>query len=79
MDKLGITIKSKKIKKLVNINLLISFIISISGIITLYIHNTYFISFYLLDASIIIFRTGLLYGIFSIIFGIFFANYLNFE
>lgn len=77
MNNLGISIKSKKVKKLVNINLLISFFISIIGIISLLIYNTYFISIYLFDASIIIFRTGILYGTSTIMFGIFFENYLN--
>ena len=77
MYNLNIRIKSKKIKRLVNINLLISFIICILGITALWIYNTYYISIYLFESSIIIFRTGLLLGIFSIIYGIFFENYLD--
>lgn len=77
MNNLNIKIKNKKIKRLVNINLLISFIICFLGIITLWIYNTYYISVYLFESSIIIFRTGLLLGIFAIIYGIFFENYLD--
>ena len=77
MNNLNISIKSKKVKKLVNINLLISFIISAFGLILLWIYNTYYISRYLFGASIIVFRMGLLMGVFSIIYGIFFENYLN--
>ena len=75
----NLILKNKKVKKLVNIHLLISFIISSIGSIGRWIFNTYFISFYLLDASIIIFRTGLMLGVFSIIYGIFFEKYLNCE
>ncbi len=77
MDNLKITIKSKKIKRLVGINLLISFIICLLAIIMLWTYNTYYASIYLLESSIIIFRTGLFVGTFAIICGIFFENYLN--
>ena len=73
----NLILKNKKVKKLVNIHLLISFIISSIGTIMLWIFNTYFISIYLLEASIIVFRTGLLLGVFSIIYGIFFEKYLK--
>ena len=75
----NLILKNKKVKKLVNIHLLISFIISCIGTITLWIFNTYFVSIYLLKISIIIFRTGLLMGVFSIIYGIFFEKYLKCE
>ena len=58
MDSFNIKIKSKKIKKLVSISLLISFFICLIGIFTLWTYNTYYISMYLFEASIIIFRTG---------------------
>ncbi len=77
MDNFNISIKNKKTKRLVNINLLISFIISGIGLLLLSIHHTYYISIYLYEASIIIFRTGLLAGVFSVICGIFFENYLK--
>lgn len=76
MNNLNISIKNKKIKRLVNINLLISFIVSLLGIITLYIYNTYFINMYLFDIGIVIFRTGLFIGTSSIMYAIFFENYL---
>lgn len=76
MDNLKLSIKNKKTKKLVDITLLISFLVSFAGIILLWIYNTYFVSIYLLDISIIIFRTGLFIGVFAIIYGIFFENYL---
>ena len=75
----NLILKNKKVKKLVNIHLLISFIISCIGTITLWIFNTYFVSIYLLKISIIIFRTGLLMGVFSIMYGIFFEKYLKCE
>lgn len=77
MYNLNLKIKNKKIKRLVNINLLISFIICIVGISILWIYNTYYISFYLLQSSMVIFRTGLFVGVFAIIYGIFFENYLD--
>lgn len=73
----NLILKNKKVKKLVNIHLLISFIISNIGTVMLWIFNTYFISIHLLEASIIVFRTGLMTGIFSIIYGIFFEKYLK--
>jgi len=72
-----IILKNPKVIKLVKIHLLISFITCLSGLITLWIFYKYFISILLLDISIIIFRNGLLIGIFSIICGIFFEKYLN--
>ena len=59
-------IKDKKVLKLLDIFNLISNIICIIGIIIMYIHYKYFISFDLFDAAIIIFRTGLLSNVFSI-------------
>ena len=75
----NLILKNKKVKKLVNIHLLISFIISCIGTFILWIFNTYFISIYLLETSIIIFRTGLIMAVFSIIYGIFFEKYLKCE
>ena len=69
--------ENKKTKHLVNINLIISSIICISSIIVLLIYNKYYISAYLFDIAIVLFRTGLFVATFSIIFGIFFDNYLN--
>lgn len=75
----SLILKNHKVKKLVNIHLLISFIISNLGTVILWIFNTYFISIYLLEISIIVFRTGILMGCFSIIYGIFFEKYLKCE
>ena len=75
----NLILKNKKVKKLVNIHLLISFIISSAGIVMLWIFNTYPISIYLLKSSIIVFRTGMLMGVFSIMYGIFFEKYLKCE
>lgn len=77
MNSLHISLKNQKTIHLVNINLIISSIICIISIILLLIYNKYYISAYLFDISIIIFRTGLFIANFSIIFGIFFDNYLN--
>lgn len=79
MNNLNIDIKGKKTKKLVNINLFISFIVALLGLLLLSFHYTYYISIYLYKSSLIIFRTGLLIGVFSIICGIFFEKYLNCE
>lgn len=79
MDNYNISIKSKKVKRLVNINLQISFFVCLIGIIMLWIRGTYYISIYLLDASVVVFRTGLLIGVASIIYGIFFEKYLKCE
>ncbi len=73
----NLVLKNKKVKKLVNIHLLISFIISNIGTIMLWIFNTYFVSIYLFRASIIIFRTGILMGTFTIMYGLFFEKYLK--
>ncbi len=70
-------LKNKKVKKLVNIHLIISYIVSSIGLLLIWIFNTYFISFYLFDAGIIIFQGGLLIGVFSIIYGLFFEKYLK--
>ena len=72
-------LKNKKVKKLVNIHLLIGLFISILGIILLWLFNTYYISIYLFKSSIVIFRTGLFIAVFSVIYGIFFEKYLNCE
>lgn len=77
MNNLKIDIKNKKSQRLVNINLLISFIVSLLGILTLYVYNTYYISLYLFDIGIIIFRTGLFIGTSSIMYAIFFEKYLE--
>ena len=77
MNNLKIDIKNKKSQILVNINLLISFIVSLLGILTLYIYNTYYINLYLFDIGIIIFRTGLFIGTSSIMYAIFFEKYLE--
>lgn len=77
MVNFNISIKNKKIKKLVNIHLLISFFVCLIGIIMLWTYNTYYISIELFKISIVVFRTGLFIGVASIIYGIFFENYLN--
>ena len=72
-------IKNKKIKRLVNINLLISFFVCCFSIIALWIYNLFFISFYLRDISFITYRTGLFIAVFSYMCGIVFGNYLGIE
>lgn len=73
----NLILKNEKVKKLVNIHLLISFIVSAIGTIMLWIFYTYFISIYLLEASILVFRAGLFIGVSSIVYGIFFEKYLK--
>ena len=70
-------LKNKKIKRLVNINLLISFLTCIFSIILMWIYNIFFISIYLFDISFLIFRIGILIGVFSYMCGIVFENYLD--
>ena len=70
-------LKNKKVKKLVHINLIVSYLVSVIGIGFIWIFKNHFISFYLLDIGIIVFRTGLLIGVFAIIYGLFFEKYLN--
>lgn len=64
----------KKTIFLINIFEIISFGISFIGIIFLYIFLKYYISSDLYDISIIIFRTGLLSGVFSFICGVIISN-----
>ncbi len=78
MDFSLLVIKNKKIKRLVDINLLISFLTCIIGIIVIWIYNIYIISFDLFDIGIIIYRTGLLIGVFSYMCGVVFENCLDF-
>ena len=78
MDKYKLSIKNKKTLKLVNITLNISFIICSIGLILLYLFNTY-CRFIFYKSGIIVFRTGILAGVFSIIYGIFFDNYLEYN
>ena len=78
MDLSVLSIKDKKIKRLVNTNLLISFIVCIIGIIIMWIYNIYYISFYLLPISIAIFKNGILIGVFSYICGKAFEFILSF-
>ena len=60
------TIKDEKTIKLLNKSFHFSFLFCLLGILLMYIHYFYFISFDLFDISIIIFRSGLLIGVFSI-------------
>ena len=78
MDKFKISIKNKKTIKLVKLTLSISYIVCIIGLILLYLFNTYY-RFILYKSGIIFFRTGLLMGVFTIICGVFFENYLEFK
>ena len=77
MKKYNLEINDKKAKKIMKIFLNIAFFICLLGTLMLWIYHTHYISIHLFKASIIIFRTGLLTGIFSIICGIFFCNYVN--
>lgn len=79
MDFSVLEIKDKKIKRVVNINLLISFFICISSIIILWIHNIYFISFNLFYIGIELFKAGLFAGVFTYMNGVVFDNFLNFK
>ena len=77
MDFNILVLKNKKIKRLVNINLLISFLTCILGIIIIWVYDIFVISANLFLIGIITYRTGLLIGIFSYMCGVVFENFLN--
>ena len=54
--------------KLINIFFIISSVVCLIGLLILYIYSKYYISHLLYDASIIIFRTGIILGIFPTFF-----------
>lgn len=60
------TIKDKKTINLLNKSINFSFVFCLFGILLMYIHYTYFVSFDLFDISLIVFQTGLLIGVFSL-------------
>lgn len=67
----------KKAMHLFNIFNYIALIICTISCIILYLYNQFYISKYLLDASILIFRAGLIMSIFSFMCLLFFSNYLK--
>jgi len=77
MNNSNFYIQDKKIVKLIGVFTWISFLICCIGTSVLYIFNKFYISLDLYKASIIIFRTGLLSAIFSVIFGYAFNKYIN--
>ena len=66
----------KKEISLINILEFFSLVISIIGLIILYIYSKYFVSFDLYEIGISIFRTGIIAGVCSFGFVVFF-NALN--
>lgn len=73
--KYHLEITNKKAIKLIQIILHIASIFCITGIGALWFYNWYYPSIYLYKSSLILFRTGILTSVFSIICGIFFSNY----
>lgn len=73
------SIKDKKIKKLVKNLLLLSFFIGILGILTIYIYYKFFISFNILKLGVFIIQAGIVSGLFSVMCGVFFDDYLNYN
>ena len=73
--KYHLEITNKKALKLINIFLHIAFTFCVISIGVLCFYNWYLPSIYLYKSSLILFRTGILTGIFPIICGIFFSNY----
>ena len=67
----------KKALHLFNIFNYISLFICIISCISLYLYNNFYISKYLIEISILLFRAGLMMLIFSFICMIFFSNYLK--
>lgn len=79
MKKLINSIKDKKIKRLVKILLLVSFIIGILGISTIIIYYKYYISFNILKLGVFIIQAGIVSALFSVMCGLFFDDYLNYN
>ncbi len=79
MRKLISSIKDKKIKRLVKKLLLVSFIIGILGIVTILIYYKYFISFNILKLGVFIIQAGIVSALFSVMCGVFFDDYLNYN
>lgn len=79
MKKLINSIKDKKIKRLVKRLLLVSFIIGILGIVTILIYYKYFISFNILKLGVFIIQSGIVSALFSVMCGVFFDDYLNYN
>lgn len=75
LEKYHLLIKDLKAQKLTFYCLHIGYVICLIGILILCCNNDYYISKDFFLASIVIFRTGLLLNVFSIICGIFFSNY----
>ena len=73
--KYHLEITNPKAIKLIKLFFYISFLICFIGIFILWLYNNYYCTIYLYKASIILFRTGVLVFVFSIICGIFFSNY----
>lgn len=79
MRKLIESIKDKKIKKIVKRLLLISFIIALLGILTIFIYYKFFISFNVLKLGVFIIQAGIVSSLFSVMCGVFFDDYLNYN
>ncbi len=79
MKKLIESIKDKKIKRLVKRLLLISSIIGFLGIIAILIYYKFFISFNILILGVFIIQAGIVSALFSIMCGVFFDNYLQYN
>lgn len=75
LEKYHLLIKDKKAQKLTFYCLHIGYAICLIGILILYCNNKHYLSPDFFIGSIIIFRNGLLMGVFSVICGIFFSNY----
>ena len=74
LNKYHLEITNDLALKLINIFLSIGFGICFIGISLLWLYNYYYYSIFLYKASIIIFRTGILTEVFTIICGIFFVS-----
>ncbi len=71
------SIKDNKIKKLVKYLLLASLFIGIAGIITLLTYYTCSTSFIILKLGVFIIQAGIVCGLFSVMCGVFFDDYLK--
>ena len=74
IQKYSIYFEPKAIK-MIKICLIISSIVCLLSVLLLYFHHIYYISHFLNDASLIIFRTGVMIGLFPMAFSLIIGKY----
>ncbi len=71
------SIKDNKIKKLVNYLLLASLLVGIVGIVTLLTYYAFSASYIILKLGVFIIQASIVCGLFSVMCGVFFDDYLK--